>query len=151
MSTCSRCSKVDNSTRSSHNLRFFRRSILAVQDNRGWGRRFRYNFFVRICSYPRDEDELKLLYVFSQELLLSSEIDPYSIELLFKLKKYFSDVLEFSEHLQFVIPQVALINTSGFIMTLSTCEIDEQERIIDLLQFFDNKSAIDTFKTLCPK
>jgi hypothetical protein len=99
-----------------------------------------------MCSFPRNQEELNLLYLLTQKLLIKSETENSAIKLIFNLKKVFDNVVEYSEHVQFIIPQVALMNTSGFINVLSTCETSEQEKIIDKLQFFDNKNAIRTFR-----
>lgn len=101
----------------------------------------------RSCFFPRNSDELLLLYKFTDILEKRTHNDKWAIEIIIYLNLYMSRAIEYMEHLQDVIPRIALNNTYGFVQEVSKLGLSDQKKILENLEYLENLEAIKELRS----
>ena len=99
------------------------------------------------CYFPRNSEEAKLLYRFTDRMAAASIDSAEPIRIVLWLRHYLNDAVEYSEYLHSVIPRIALNNTEGFIREVNTFESSERLIILENLEYLPNIEAIQRLRT----
>ncbi|MEM8567820.1 MAG: hypothetical protein AAGF85_15265 [Bacteroidota bacterium] len=99
------------------------------------------------CFFPRDNDELLLLYKFTNTLVKESSNEQRAIEIILNLDKHMSRAVEYAEHMHDVIPQVALKNTLGFIQEVHKLSGQDRAAILENLEYLESLEAVEKLRS----
>lgn len=99
------------------------------------------------CSYPRNEDELLLLYKFTTKLVEDCYSEERAVNVIINLDLYMSKVIEFSESMHNVIPRIALINTLWFIDQVHELKKKDRMAIFENLEYLSSMEEIEELRS----
>jgi hypothetical protein len=98
------------------------------------------------CFFPRNNEESILLYDFTNKLSKLVENNLNATKLIFSLMLYNSNNIEYSEYGQDIIPSIAINNTENFIRALSEENIQNQNILIENLDYIKSMVEVETLK-----
>ncbi|MFZ1807623.1 MAG: hypothetical protein WAU36_10395 [Cyclobacteriaceae bacterium] len=97
------------------------------------------------CSFPRNNDELLLLYHFTEKLESGGDFD--AINIIINLDLYMSRVTEYAEHMHDVIPRLSLINTLWFIKSIHDLSEKNQAAVLENLEYLVDIQAVEKLRS----